>query len=67
VAAVDAGVEPSGLRTAQALLTTHPFDSFRKRMTLIRGTAARPIAYVKGAPRETLALCAVSLTSARDW
>ena len=58
VAATRAGIEPAGLRTAHGLLAAHPFDSFRKRMTLIRGAAAGPIAYVKGAPRETLALCA---------
>jgi Ca2+-transporting ATPase len=36
----------------------YPFDSFRKRMTLVRaGDGGGPVAFVKGAPRETLALC----------
>ena len=36
----------------------YPFDSFRKRMTLVRAFGPTPVACVKGAPRETLALCA---------
>jgi calcium-translocating P-type ATPase len=56
-AAVQAGIDPGALRTSRPLLAAHPFDSFRKRMTLVRSDAASPIAYVKGAPRETLALC----------
>ena len=57
VAAARAGVDPTKVRTAHPLLAPHPFDSFRKRMTLIRATADGPVAFVKGAPRETLALC----------
>ena len=56
-AAARVGIEPATLRTAHGLLAAHPFDSFRKRMTLVRGAAAEPVAYVKGAPREMLALC----------
>jgi calcium-translocating P-type ATPase len=56
-AAGRAGVDVSKVREAHPLLAPHPFDSFRKRMTLIRGTADGAIAFVKGAPRETLALC----------
>jgi calcium-translocating P-type ATPase len=57
VAAARAGVDPGKVRAAHPLLVPHPFDSFRKRMTLIRATADGPVAFVKGAPRETLALC----------
>jgi len=57
VAAARAGVDPKKVRAAHPLLAPHPFDSFRKRMTLIRATADGPVAFVKGAPRETLALC----------
>ncbi len=57
-AAVQAGVDPEKLRRAHELRAAHPFDSFRKRMTLVRGTADGAVAYVKGAPKETLALCA---------
>jgi len=55
-AAGAAGVDVDGLRRARPVLAAYPFDSFRKRMTLVR-RAERPVAYVKGAPRETLALC----------
>jgi calcium-translocating P-type ATPase len=51
------GAEPGALRAARPLLASHPFDSFRKRMTLVRGGEEGPVAFVKGAPRETLALC----------
>jgi Ca2+-transporting ATPase len=54
------GVDAAKIRQAHALLAPYPFDSFRKRMTLVRratGTAAATTAYVKGAPTETLALC----------
>jgi magnesium-transporting ATPase (P-type) len=51
------GVDPEKLRAAHELLVPYPFDSFRKRMTLVRATDAGATAYVKGAPRETLALC----------
>jgi calcium-translocating P-type ATPase len=57
-AGVRFGVDPEKLREAQELLTPYPFDSFRKRMTLVRrATGAGATAYVKGAPKETLALC----------
>jgi magnesium-transporting ATPase (P-type) len=52
------GVDPETLRQAHELLAPYPFDSFRKRMTLVRrATGAGATAYVKGAPKETLALC----------
>ena len=56
-AAVALGVEIEKERRARELLAPYPFDSFRKRMTLVRATGGRATAYVKGAPRETLALC----------
>jgi Ca2+-transporting ATPase len=51
------GVDPQKLRQAHELLAPYPFDSFRKRMTLVRATDTGATAYVKGAPKETLALC----------
>jgi calcium-translocating P-type ATPase len=57
VAAAGIGLDPEEARQACALLAPHPFDSFRKRMTLVRATGSGAVAYVKGAPRETLALC----------
>ena len=56
-AAVAAGIDWEGLRSAHPLLAPYPFDSFRKRMTLVHRRGAVPTAYVKGAPRETIALC----------
>lgn len=35
----------------------HPFDSTRKRMTVVCETDGKLVAYVKGAPKETIALC----------
>jgi calcium-translocating P-type ATPase len=57
-AAVGAGVEPEKVRRDHDLLAPYPFDSFRKRMTLVRATGGGATGYVKGAPKETLALCA---------
>jgi P-type Ca2+ transporter type 2C len=57
VAGARAGVEAEKLRRAHDLLTPYPFDSFRKRMTLVRAAGAGAVAYVKGAPKETLRLC----------
>jgi magnesium-transporting ATPase (P-type) len=56
-AGVKAGVDPEKVRRAHELLAPYPFDSFRKRMTLVRAADGGATAYVKGAPRETLALC----------
>ena len=56
-AAVRIGLDPEKMRRARVVSAAHPFDSFRKRMTLVRTVNDSAIAYVKGAPRETLALC----------
>ncbi|HET7344212.1 MAG TPA: cation-transporting P-type ATPase [Methylomirabilota bacterium] len=56
-AAVAIGIVPEQLRSRHPVLRAFPFDSFRRRMTLARAAASGPVAYVKGAPRETLALC----------
>ncbi len=52
------GLDAAKLRAAAPLLTAYPFDSFRKRMTLVRAFDETAMACIKGAPRETLALCA---------
>jgi calcium-translocating P-type ATPase len=58
-AAEAAGIATGPLRAAHPLRTPHPFDSFRKRMTLVRERGDGELAaYVKGAPLEMLALCA---------
>jgi calcium-translocating P-type ATPase len=72
-AAAQAGADPDALRNAAPIVTPYPFDSFRKRMTLVRDGRGERTAWVKGAPAETLALCAsirqdgrtVSLTEAQ--
>ena len=57
-AAAAQGAQIENERHVHALLAPYPFDSFRKRMTLVRAADGGATAYVKGAPRETLALCA---------
>jgi magnesium-transporting ATPase (P-type) len=52
-----AGVNAEQARLAHPLLAVFPFDSFRKRMTMVRHAGDEAIGYVKGAPKETLALC----------
>ena len=64
-AASRAGVDLDEVRAAHPLVAPHPFDSFRKRMTLVRAPASGPVAFVKGAPRETLALCETILWGGR--
>ena len=56
-AAARAGIDAEKLRCAHELRAAHPFDSFRKRMTLVRAADGTTVAFVKGAPKETLALC----------
>ncbi len=56
-AASQAGIGPDKVRQERRLLNPYPFDSFRKRMTLVRATDERATASVKGAPKETLQLC----------
>lgn len=51
--AAKAGLDPDGLAREHPRSGEIPFDSARKRMTTIHGSTA----YVKGAPREVLALC----------
>lgn len=51
------GIDPVALRTRMPLRAPHPFDSFRKRMTLVRWTGTARVAFVKGAPEEVVARC----------
>ncbi|NLS76766.1 MAG: cation-transporting P-type ATPase [Chloroflexi bacterium] len=57
VVAAKAGLDLDGVAAQSACLREIPFESRRKRMTSIRQAEGGPIAYVKGAPREVLALC----------
>jgi magnesium-transporting ATPase (P-type) len=56
VAAVKAGIDLNALAQAQPRLREAPFDSRRKRMSTLHQTRAGQISYVKGAPKELLAL-----------
>ena len=60
-AAAKAGLDYLGMSDQQPMVEELPFDSDRKRMTIIRRTADnRRIAYVKGAPDVMLARCVLS-------
>lgn len=56
-AAAELGADPLRLREDAPILADYSFDSFRKRMTLVRSWKGTVTAFVKGAPRETLRLC----------
>jgi magnesium-transporting ATPase (P-type) len=57
VAARKGGVEPEAALARHPRLREIPFDSRRKRMSTIHGDGESRVAFVKGAPRELLALC----------
>ena len=62
-AASKAGLDRAALEAGQPLVAELPFDSIRKRMTMIRRTAdGRRIAYVKGAPDVLFARCRLTET-----
>jgi len=62
-AATKAGLDRAALENEQPLITELPFDSVRKRMTMIRRTSdGRRIAYVKGAPDVLFAHCRLAAT-----
>ncbi|HSE93048.1 MAG TPA: HAD-IC family P-type ATPase [Methylomirabilota bacterium] len=56
-AAAGLGIDAADLRETRPVRAAYAFDSFRKRMTLVRAVGADAVAHVKGAPRETLVLC----------
>jgi Ca2+-transporting ATPase len=55
VVAAKAGITAEAIDAALPRLGTIPFDSDRKRMTVVRRRDGRPWAFVKGAPEEILA------------
>jgi len=57
-AAGKVGVTLEELEAENPALLEFPFDSDRKRMTIVRRTGAGPRAFVKGAPEMLLPLCA---------
>jgi potassium/sodium efflux P-type ATPase len=62
VAAAKAGFDIEELEEQHPRRFEHPFDSTRKRMTVVCDMHGDLIAYVKGAPKETIGLC----TQVRD-
>ncbi len=58
VVASKAGLDLEGLRRAEPRVYLLPFESVRKRMASIHKKGGRRIAYVKGAPKEVIQLCA---------
>jgi magnesium-transporting ATPase (P-type) len=58
VLAQKGGLSLDGLNAASPRLRELPFDSGRKRMSTIHKSAGGQVAYVKGAPKEVLELCA---------
>jgi magnesium-transporting ATPase (P-type) len=57
VAALKSGLEERELAGRMPRIHEIPFDARRKRMTTIHHSAQGEVAFVKGAPREVLALC----------
>ena len=64
-AAIAQGIEVEALRVARPILRPIPFDSFRRRMTLVRGVPGGSVTHMKGAPRAVLELCAAVLEVGR--
>ena len=57
VSAAKAGFDIEDLESDRPRRFEFPFDSSRKRMTVVCDVAGKLVAYVKGAPKETIELC----------
>ena len=57
VAAAKAGFDIEELEESHPRRYEHPFDSTRKRMTVVCDVEGKLVAYAKGAPKETIGLC----------
>jgi P-type Ca2+ transporter type 2C len=57
VAAAKDGFDIEELEESRPRRFEHPFDSTRKRMTVVCDVDGDLVAYTKGAPKETIALC----------
>ncbi|PTQ89926.1 Ca2+-transporting ATPase [Nitrosomonas nitrosa] len=62
VAAAKANITRQAIETEMPRLATLPFDSERKRMTIIRKQEEQPWAFVKGAPEVILSRCTLIRT-----
>ncbi len=63
VLAAKTGLSKADLDRDNPVLGEVPFDSERKKMTVVRRTASGPVAYVKGAPDVLLRDCTTWITS----
>ncbi len=66
VAAAKASIRREALEAEEPRLRTLPFDSDRKRMSVVREREGAPVAYVKGAPEAILARSSRVRTEAGD-
>ncbi|MEK7850322.1 MAG: cation-transporting P-type ATPase, partial [Deltaproteobacteria bacterium] len=66
VMAAKGGVDIDARRKAIPRIGQLPFEAVRKRMTSINLFENKPLAYVKGAPKETLDLCTHILINGRE-
>jgi Ca2+-transporting ATPase len=57
VSAAKAGFDIEDLEAERPRRFEFPFDSSRKRMTVVCDVSGKLVAYVKGAPKETIELC----------
>ena len=64
VAAAKGGITRDGIESEMPRLAALPFDSDRKRMTVIRDRQGQPWAFVKGAPEVILERCSHFRTDA---
>ena len=62
VAAVKGGITRGAIEAEMPRLATVPFDSDRKRMTVIRRQEKHPWAFIKGAPEVILSRCTLIRT-----
>ncbi|NUQ33878.1 MAG: cation-translocating P-type ATPase [Planctomycetaceae bacterium] len=62
VAAAKAGITQDMIDQQEPVIVSHPFDSERKRMSIVRKAESGTVAYVKGAPEAILPRCVNVLT-----
>ncbi len=66
VAAVKGGIDIPARTGAFPRICHLPFESVRKRMTVVNLVEGRPVAHVKGAPAETVEFCSHILLNNRN-
>jgi P-type Ca2+ transporter type 2C len=62
VSAAKRGMTPDDLESRYPRLYEHPFDSSRKRMTVVVEEDGDSVGYIKGAPREVIERCTHVMT-----